>query len=124
MQQAQQAQQMAVKLDLAEKEAKVAKLTAEAQSIQMASLLDKSRAMETFIEGMYKAIQAAGIVVTNPKIAAAADEISRSAGFLDQTPNEQPQQDPNAVPAQVQPAQSAGQGMAAGIETPALGMPQ
>lgn len=141
MQQAQQVQQMAVELDIAKKKAELLDLTAKTQKTQMETLRQKALAMGEFMKGLYVACQAAGIVIQDPKVAAAADEIARSGGFLDQTPQEQVQAQaqsdavPTAIPApqtpQPAPVPSAAPavpqpqaGAERGIETAALGMAQ
>lgn len=152
--QAMQMQMMQGQLQLALLKAKVAESEASAVKTQMDALLTQAKAaessakaMETKVTALYEAIQAGGIVVTNPHIAAAADEIARNAGWNDQAAqptqpavqNQQPQpQAAQPQPDQAQlpqtsapqpPAPPTGapqnpmqaQGVQAGIETPALG---
>ena len=46
-----------------------------------------AKSVSTRIEGIYAALQAAGVAVQSPMIAPAGDELLRSAGFRDATPN-------------------------------------
>lgn len=106
-----------------------------------------AKAVSTKVEGIYAALQAAGVAVTQPMIAPAGDELLRSAGFKDATPtppisqilgadvqamaglpqSEQtvapPQQNVATISPQSQPlqAQTGMIGVRSGIETPELG---
>ncbi|MBK9497318.1 MAG: hypothetical protein IPO08_22920 [Xanthomonadales bacterium] len=122
MQQMQVAQAQA---QLAIAQAKAADLQASAQKKMVEALESKSAAMENMIRGLYSAFQAAGLAVQNPGVAVAADEIARSAGWTDQTPQQQvPTQ--QGQPVNVPAPQGAQQGAAQGIETASLadGQPQ
>lgn len=84
----------AQQLQLAEAEAKVARMNAETQRIaaetarsQAQSALLKAEATDRKVESVFAALQAAGIAVQQPLIAAAGDEILRSAGWTDATPD-------------------------------------
>ena len=57
-------------------EAQVAKLMAEVENI-------KSKTTETSVKSLYEAMQAAEAVVANPAIVPVADQIGKSAGFID-----------------------------------------
>jgi len=149
--QAMQMQMMQGQLQLALLKSKVAESEASAVKTQMDALLtqaktaeSRAKAMETMVTALYEAIQAGGIVVTNPHIAAAGDEIARSAGWNDQSqgpvpvqPQEQAAQPAPQPPQEQLPQDTApqplppptgapqnpmqAQGVQAGIETPALG---
>lgn len=141
-QQAQQLQQMMQQLAIAKGQAEVANLNAEAARKQMDAMLSKARATEVFVKSLYEAIQGAGIAIQNPHIAAAADEIARSAGFVDQTPQtaipsgqgQAIQPGPTSPVPPSMPSPSAGSaapvvpdaaaGVGRGIETPAIGAAQ
>ncbi len=102
--QAQLQQQMAA-LQLATAQAQVAKLTAEIGKLR-AETVSKN------VESAYAAMQAGGVVVTNPHIAPAGDEILRSSGWVDATPDQTVEQaaaqPENAAPVPVD-AQADGQ---------------
>lgn len=105
--------------NLAIAQAKAADLQASAQKRMVDALESKASAMENMIRGLYSAFQAAGLAVQNPGVAAAADEIARSAGWTDQTPQQQvPTQ--QGQPVNVPPMQGAQAGANAGIETMSL----
>lgn len=89
-----QMQQMAQQLALAEAKAKVDKLVAEAESTRaqvqktMADIdLLIAKTVSTKVEAAYAALQAGGTATTSPFIAPAGDEILRSAGWKDATPD-------------------------------------
>lgn len=146
-------QELAMKeqqLMAAEREAKInlsmaqaERFKADAARLQAQAALDKAAAIDRKLESVFVALQAAGIAVQNPLVAAAGDEILRSSGWNDETPDPsmaelgslptaqgQPQgqgasaqmgaQDPMNGTApqgvQVQPP-GAGQGQRQGIET-------
>lgn len=143
--QLQQLQAQSIQLDIATKAAKLQQIKTETLEIEMSALLKKSQAMETTIQALYESLQGAGIAVQNPAISIAADHIARQAGFtsaeqpapVQQSPQpaqQAPQQHPvspaapSAMPAPIPSAAprvpDAGQGVAAGIETPAVGAGQ
>lgn len=85
----QQSQQLA----LAEQQAKVAKLTADAQAVKakasetLANIeLIVAKAVDARVGSAYAALQAAGVATSSPGIAPAGDEILRSSGWKDATP--------------------------------------
>lgn len=99
-----------------------------------------AKAVSTRVEGIYAALQAAGVAVGNPMIAPAGDELLKSAGFHDATPDpavsmilgnevqatgpgaqmSMPAQGPQ-VPMGVEPDPATGMlGRRAGIETPEI----
>jgi hypothetical protein len=83
-------QQMA----MAEREAKIGMLTAQAERFKAESMeriaraaLNKVEATDRRLESVFVALQAAGIAIQDPRVAAAGDEILRSAGWEDATPD-------------------------------------
>lgn len=112
-QQAQQVQQAQQEAQMAAAKASLDKLIAEAQRIMAqaeqikaqaeatAATADLTRAktMEARVSTTYAAMQAGGVATERPEIAPAGDEILRSAGWVDATP----QQDIAPVPEQVMP---------------------
>jgi hypothetical protein len=138
--QLQQAQQ---KLMLDELTQKVALLTANAAKAMAEVELIRAKVVETKVAGVYAALQAGGVATGSPHIAPAGDEILRSSGWVDATPDptiaqlagpqvqgQQMPQDGNPmlpdqanVPAMEQPQtpnlqpQTGGVGLHAGIET-------
>lgn len=137
MQMQQQIQQQQMQLQMAEMQAKVSKLTAEAERITAQVQLTlaqaeaaKAKALDSRVEAIYAALQAGGVAATNPTIAPAGDEILRSAGFADATPDPALSQlmgdqvQGEFKPGDAQPDtgnDGANQGMGAGIETAAVG---
>ena len=102
-------------------EAQVAQLEAKAMMDNATAMLRQVDAMAKRVTAAYEAMQAGGVAVQNPRIAPAGDEILRSAGWQDATP-----QQPIAGIAPEQAMQvgamppSAGAGKQAGIETPGI----
>ena len=87
-QMAQMQQQLAMAMQqgqLAEVQAKAAKAQADASKAE-------AEAMNKKVEAVFAAMQAAGVAATNPTIAPAGDEILRSAGWKDATPDETTEQ--------------------------------
>lgn len=87
-------QEQIQQLQLAEAQAKIAKLTAEAEAIKgkanetLANIeLIVAKAVATKVEAAYAALQAGGVATQSPHIAPAGDEILRSAGWTDNTPD-------------------------------------
>lgn len=83
-QQAQQEQQLAQQqqqLQMAMVQAQIEKLKAEVLRIQ-------AQAVQANVSSAYAAMQAGGVAVQSPDVAPAGDEILRSAGWRDATPNE------------------------------------
>lgn len=126
-----QAQQMAKiqerlqQLDIAEREAKVMLMGAQAAKLELEGVLTKAKTVDAKLTSVFAALQAAGIAVTNPRVAPAGDEILRSAGWEDATPQttiaqlDGPpvQPGPAAAPAGTVQPESANAGARAGIET-------
>jgi hypothetical protein len=115
------------------KQLTIDKLAAEIEQIKATSKVKEVEAMLRRVETLYSSMQTAQVAATVPGAVPIADEISKSAGFLDQ--NEAPIYPepgaaalPAAVPAvdlpentsPMFPAQPAGpgEGMMTGIETP------
>jgi len=103
-------------------EATLAKLTAEVQKVLAQVEQIKAQALETKVGAAYSAMQAGGVAASSPGVAAAGDEILRSSGWQDATP-QQPTPDPGGggqIPPAKPPAPGAGRqvGMHQGIETP------
>ncbi|CDS48921.1 hypothetical protein [Polaromonas sp. CG9_12] len=85
-QQQQQAAQQLQQAQMAEMQAKVAKLVADAQRILAQAEQIKAQAVSTKVQAAYEALQAGGVATTSPQVAMAGDEILRSAGWVDATP--------------------------------------
>lgn len=134
MAQAQQQTAMAQQqLVLAELEKKVAVLTAQAAKAMAEVDLISAKTVSTKVEAVYAALQAGGTATSTPQIAPAGDEILRSSGWQDATPdptiaqlNQAPvqpgQQQPmpqSAMPADIQ-APTGMKGRREGIETAAI----
>ena len=144
--QAQMQQQMQMRQQqaaLAELEGKAATAMANAklQQIKAGEVLANidlivAKAVATKVEGIYAALQAAGVAVTSPMVAPAGDELLKSAGFKDATPHpaiaeilgqavqanadqQVQQQIPPQAGNQLQP-QTGMDGVHGGIETPAI----
>lgn len=126
---AQMQQQMAMQqqqLVLAEAQANVAKL--QAQATQAGAMVQKlmaeigliqARTTGEKVDSAYSAMQAAGVAAQSPAIAPAGDAILRSSGWQDATPG---QGTPGPIqgapaPSPIPPPQTAGVGGQAGIET-------
>lgn len=143
--QAQQAQQQAQALAQAQMEtakATLDKLVAEAQrtlaqaeqikaqavATAATAELTRARTMETKVSTTYAAMQAGGVATERPEIAPAGDEILRSAGWVDVTPEQDiapVQAMPQDQPMQPMPEPMTGLagenvGMRQGIETAAI----
>ena len=83
--------QMAALAEL-EGKAKVAMAEAKLREVKAAETLANidlivSKSISEKVSGIYAALQAAGVAVTSPLIAPAGDELLRSAGFKDSTPD-------------------------------------
>lgn len=92
-QQQQQLQMRTQMAQVAELEGKATKMMADAKLAEMKARetmanidLIVAKAVSTKVEGIYAALQAAGVAVNSPMIAPAGDELLRSAGFRDSTP--------------------------------------
>ncbi len=115
------------KLQLAALQGQVQKLGAEVSRIMAEASRVSADAMAKKVGAAYSAMQAAGVAVTSPHIAPAADAILQSAGWQDANGAPMPenvgtdvQQQP-AIPPEQGPEVGHQAGMDAGIETPALG---
>lgn len=99
-QQSEESQQLAAmqkslaEAEIAINQAKASKLVAEAELTNkradevLANIeLLVARKIDASVAAVYAALQGGGVVATNPTIAPAADEILRSAGWVDATPN-------------------------------------
>lgn len=86
---AQQAQFQAQmqQIQLATAAAQLAKVEADAQLTAAKTALAKVEAIDRKVEAIYAALQAGGVAVQSPHVAPAGDEILRSAGFEDETPD-------------------------------------
>ena len=122
---------------MAEQQAKLDVLTANAQRILAQVEQIKAQAINYKVEAVFAAMQAGGVATERPQIAPAGDEILRSAGWKDATPapdlrdlDQQPVQAGGLLPqepesavsddiASLQPQTGHG-GQAAGIETAAI----
>lgn len=82
-----QMQQQQQQLLLAELEKKVALLTAQAAKATAEVELVMAKAMESKAGTVYSALQAGGVATSTPQIAPAGDEILKSIGFKDATPD-------------------------------------
>ena len=87
MQMQQQAAMAQQQLVLAELEKKVALLTAQAAKAMAEVELIAAKAVSTKVEAVYAALQAGGTATSTPLIAPAGDEILRSSGWQDATPD-------------------------------------
>lgn len=72
---------------IALKNAQAERFMAEAARLQAQAALDKAAAIDRKLESVFVALQAAGIAIQSPMVAAAGDEILRSAGWTDETPD-------------------------------------
>lgn len=124
-----QMQQQQLMLD--EMTKKVALLTAQAAKAGAEVELILAKATSTKVEAVYSALQAGGVATATPQIAPAGDEILRSSGWKDATPDpsiaqlggppvqtEVAQPGPGAIPDLQMPNASIGE--QAGIETPEI----
>jgi len=94
--QAKQQQELAMRTQMAqlaelEGKARAAAAEAKLREVKAGEVLANidlivAKAVSTKVEGIYAALQAAGVAVTQPMIAPAGDELLRSAGFKDATP--------------------------------------
>lgn len=115
--QSEQAQQMSAmqmelqQAQLGELKGKVLVLSAQAEKAMADVELIRAKAVEVKVETVYSALQAGGVATTTPQIAPAGDEILRSSGWVDGTP------DPSIAQLDGPPVQ-AEQTMAQGPELP------
>lgn len=128
----QQLQMQMQQLDVALKQAQVAEMQAkterskaEAARVQADEILQRAKAISERVSAVYAALQAGGVAATSAAVAPAGDEILRSAGWQDATPEQTITQTMAGVPAQqfdappMQPATGFA-GEHAGIETQAI----
>ena len=104
-----------------QQEAAVAQMEAKAMMDKATAMLREVDAMAKRVTAVYEAMQAGGAAVQSPLIAPAGDEILRSAGWQDATP-QQPISGiaPNQAVRTPQMAPTAGVGKQAGIQTPGV----
>lgn len=107
--------------------AKIQKLEAEAQRINATAKKAENEAVKVNIESIYSSTQAANVIATNPATAPIADQVAKSAGFIDQDeapiiaePNEQIPHADAVNPTNTNPLTPASpdQGVMQGILTP------
>lgn len=129
MQQQQQMQQQQMQLTMAELQQKVALLTAQAAKAGAEVELIMAKATAAKVEAVYSALQAGGVATQSPHTAPAGDEILRSSGWKDATPDPAiaqlggPPVQAGEIPMQAvnqAPMQGPSVGMQAGIETPVI----
>jgi hypothetical protein len=101
-----QLQQQMQQLQLAEQGQKVALLTAQAAQASANVALTNAKAMESKVAAIYAALEAGGVATSNPRIAPAGDEILRSSGWKDATP------DPSIAQLDTTPVQQATESVA------------
>jgi len=126
-QMAQQQQQMAMQqaqLAMSELGQKVALLTAQVAKATAEAELTRAKTVDTKVASAFSALQAGGVATSTPQIAPAGDEILRSAGWTDATPDPSMAQlggpPVQAEPVQMPPMQGPHEGMQTGIETPRI----
>ena len=136
LQKQQEMQEQMAQVQLATAQANAAKLQAQAEQasataarMQAEVELTKARATAEKVAAVYSALQAGGVATTSPHIAPAGDEILRSAGWKDATP-EPTIADLQSAAVQGQPmpqqtpmpeaAPTGMVGMQEGIETPVI----
>lgn len=88
-QMAQQMQQIQLALQqaqLAFEQAKISKAEAEVNRIKAETALTQARAIDVKVTSVFAALQAGGVATQSPHIAPAGDEILRSSGWTDATP--------------------------------------
>jgi hypothetical protein len=131
--------QAQAQLVMQEAQAKVQKMMADAElamarSKEVAANIDLvvASAVNKRVESIYAALQAGGVATMNPTTAPAGDEILRSAGFTDATPdpsiaqlNSQPvQEQPGGMPQNTNPEQPAVPDQGQPQQAPAQANPQ
>ena len=123
--QSQQAAQMQQQMQLIE----LKTATATLEKLLSEVMKNKAQAIETNVASAYAAMQAGGVAVQSPSVAPAGDEILRSAGWVDATPQQTnteavgPDPVPMASAPSVQPEPDragAEVGMRQGMRTAAL----
>ena len=85
--QQQQMQQQMQQMQMDEAKAKIDKMLADAQRVMAQAEQVKAQSVATKVSAAYAAMQAAGTAVSSPLVAPAADEILRSSGWVDATPD-------------------------------------
>jgi hypothetical protein len=103
-------QQRIAELQVAELEGKVRKLGAEVEATIARTADVLAAAIVKRVSAVYSATQAGGVAATNAVVAPAADEILRSAGWQDATPQENLQQSMADVQPTGAPAPTPGMG--------------
>ncbi len=123
--QAQEMQQKIAQLNIQMLEAQLGKLQAEIEKTMAATKKELAQSVETKVQAVFEAMQSAGVAVSNASIAPAGDEILRSSGWVDESPEvgmtplppvqNSPEMDGQPT---IQPqANTAGEGIGQGIET-------
>lgn len=82
-----QIQQQTMLLQMQQMAAMVEKTMAEAKKTMESIELIRAQAVETKVSAAYAGLQAGGVATSNPVIAPAGDEILRSSGWKDATPD-------------------------------------
>lgn len=127
-----QLQQQLAAAQLAELQAKAAKSMADAEVAKVRAQemlanieLIVAKAVEAKVGAAYAALQAAGVAVSSPHIAPAGDEILRSSGWQDTTPNPTIAQlaGPAVQGDQLPPGATQGQPAPANVDVPAAPVP-
>lgn len=119
-QQAMQQQQALQQAQMAEMQAKIAKLSADAERIIAQAQLAKAQTVSANVESVYAAMQAGGVATERPLVAPAGDEVLRSAGWKDATPEQAVGQMPNAE--ESPQAQQQGLQQMSGMDSPMQGV--
>lgn len=99
----QQIEKATQQLQLKSMEAQLAKLMADVERIRADAMRVKADAVEKNVGSAYAAMQAGGVVMTNPHIAPIGDEILRSSGWQDATPDDSSSSVAQGLGAQQQP---------------------
>lgn len=116
----QQLMQTQQRLAMAELEARANKTMAEAQRILADAERIRADTLDKKVRAAYSAMQAGGVIAANPSIAEVGDDILRSSGWVDATPEQGtpvPQGDPRPAPSGGPQPASPHVGQNAGIET-------
>lgn len=102
-------------------EAQMAQLDADIQKAKATGANLDAKSLETTLKALYVAMQAAQVIGQMPTITPVADELLKSAGFVDKNGGQviaQPDPGPAGGPVPPLPNPMLGDGAATGIETP------
>ena len=102
---------------------RIKKLAAELEEVMARVAKIRAEAVQKNVGSAYSAMQAGGVVAQAPGVAPVGDEILRSAGWVDATPQSSVDQTAGNVQQQAEQIpemQGAGDGMQQGIETQAI----